>query len=333
MTDSRRGVAICIVTHNSGSDLAGCLASVARLDYAPLSAIVTDCASEDDSLSIVRDNAPPDLEIHTIPLPSNRGFAGGMNAALQASQAPYVVSLNPDARPSPEFVSRLIERLESHPDRRIGAVAGRLVRPAGAGPRELDACGMRLTPTWRHLDRGSGEPDRGQFSVPEQVFGATGAASLFLRRALDDVAVDGAFFADEFHSYREDAELAFRLRERGWEVHYEPRAVCEHRRSNLPDRRRSMSPDINFHSLKNRYLLRAYHQRAGNLLLTLVPTLWRDLLALVYVLLAERTSLRAYTWLWANRQSISRRRRLLVSRRTCRGRDIDRWFFRGSAPL
>jgi GT2 family glycosyltransferase len=333
VTDSRSRVAICIVTHNSGGYLAGCLESVAQLDYAPLSVILVDCASEDESLRIAREQAPPGLDMRIIPLTSNRGFAGGMNAALQANAMPYVLSLNPDARPSPDFVSRLVERLESHPERRVGAVAGRLVRPSGAGSRKLDACGMHLTLTWRHLDRGSGEADRGQLSAPEQVFGATGAASLFLRRALDDVAVEGAIFAEEFHSYREDAELAFRLGEREWEVLYEPRAVCEHRRLALPARRRALSAEINFHSLKNRYLLRAYHQRAGNFLLTLVPTLWRDLLALAYVLLAERTSLRAYSWLWAHRQSIRQRRRSLADRRTCHPRDIDRWFFRRGLRL
>ena len=109
------------------------------------------------------------------------------------------------------------------------------MRPAAPGePPLLDACGMRLAAAWRHLDRGSGEPDRGQLALPERVFGGTGAASLFRRAALDDVAVDGEVFDPRFHSFREDAELCFRLRERGWEVVYEPVAVCEHRRKSSP---------------------------------------------------------------------------------------------------
>src|SRR6185503_17460793 len=109
-------------------------------------------------------------------------------------------------------------------------------------PRRLDACGMRLTVTWRHLDRGSDQVDRGQLARPEQVFGGTGAATLFRRAALADVSIAGEIFAEEFHSFREDAELCFRLHERGWAVTYQPEAVCEHRRTNLPDRRRQMSP-------------------------------------------------------------------------------------------
>ena len=138
----------------------------------------------------------------------------------------------------------------------------------GGDAGKLDACGMVLSPTWRHFDRGSGEPIEGSWTQADRVFGATGAASLFRRQALEDVAIDGEIFLSEFHSFREDAELCFRFHERGWEVLYEPAALCEHRRYTLPSRRRRMPPHVNMHSLKNRYLLRLYHQNGVNLLLT-----------------------------------------------------------------
>jgi GT2 family glycosyltransferase len=191
---------------------------------------------------------------------------------------------------------------------------------------------MRLTLTWRHLDRGSGQQDRGQLERRQRVFGATGAASLFRRAALDDAAVDGEAFAAEFHSFREDAELAFRLRERGWEIIYEPAARADHRRANLPQRRASMPALVNLHSLKNRYLLRAYHQTGGNLMLTLVPALGRDLAALAWVLLRERGSLAAYTWLWRHRRFIRERRRRIQARRIVSASDIDGWFLRQALP-
>ena len=328
-----KAVVVCIVTYNSAADLTHCLESVGNLDYRPLSVMVVDCASTDDSVAIARDNAPAGLDFRVIPLDSNQGFAGGMNVALRETDAPYALTLNPDTSPASDFVTRLVECIETHPDHRIGAVTGRLVRPADGELRRIDACGMYLTPTWRHLDRGSGEIDRGQWTTSERVFGATAAAALFAREALDDIAIQSDFFAREFHSYREDAELCLRFCERQWEVLYEPLATCEHRRANTPRRRRAMAPEINYHSLKNRYLLRAYHQQPANLIMTLLPTLWRDLLAFGYAAAAERTSLRAYTWLWRNRSFIWQRRRLIASRRTCSPRDLNRWFFRRSSPL
>jgi len=201
------------------------------------------------------------------------------------------------------------------------------------GARRLDACGMRLTSNWRHLDRGSGEVDRGQLSRPEKVFGATGAASLFRREALDDAAVDGEVFDSRFHSFREDAELCFRLRERGWEVLYEPAALAEHRRFNLPERRSALPAFVNYHSLKNRYLLRIYHQTRANLLRTLLPTLVRDLAALGWVVLRERSSLAAYGWLWRHRAELLRRRRAIQARRTVPPWQVDRWFTVQGEPL
>lgn len=328
------GVAVCIVTHNSAADLPGCLESVAALQHRPLEIVVVDCASADGSAEAARRHAPPGLPFQSIPLGENRGFTGGMNAALAASSSPWVLTLNADARPAPDYVSRLLSLVAAHPEWRVGGVTGRLIRPAqGGSPPRLDACGMRLTRTWRHLDRGSGEEDHGQLALPERVFGATGAASLFRREALDDAAMEGEVFDTYFHSFREDAELCFRLRERGWEILYEPAAVAEHRRFNLPERRSGMPALVNYHSLKNRYLLRLYHQTGGNFRRTLLPTLVRDLMALAWVLLRERTSLPAYAWLWAHRGEILRRRRLLQARRTAPSSALDRWFFSAGEPL
>lgn len=330
-------VTVCIVTYNSAADLPGCLEAVGRLEHRPLEIVVVDCASADGSLDVARRHAPPGLPFQALGLGENRGFTGGMNAALAASRSPWVLALNADARPAPDFLVRLLDRAGAHPELRTGAVTGRLVRPPAAdGTRLLDACGMRLTRTWRHLDRGSGEPDRGQYRLPERVFGATGAACLYRREALDDAAIegeDGEVFDTCFHSFREDAELCFRLRERGWEILYEPAAVAEHRRLNLPERRSAMPAVVNYHSLKNRYLLRLYHQTAGNFLRTWLPALVRDLMALVWVLLRERTSLPAYGWLWAHRREILRRRRLIQGRRTVPPATLDRWFSTEGEPL
>jgi GT2 family glycosyltransferase len=327
-------VAVCIVAYNSAAELPGCLESLGRLEHRPLEIIVVDCASQDGSLDVARRHAPPGIPFQAIDLGENRGFTGGMNAALAASTAPWVLSLNADARPAPDYVSCLLACVGAHPELRVGALIGRLLRPPAAdGTRLLDACGMRLTRTWRHLDRGSGEVDRGQYLVAERVFGSSGAASLYRREALEDAAVDGEVFDTRFHSFREDAELCFRLRERGWEVLYEPAATAEHRRFNLPERRSAMPAMVNYHSLKNRYLLRLYHQTAGNLLRTLLPTLVRDLMAIAWVVLAERTSLPAYGWLWTHRREILRRRRQIQGRRTVPASAIDRWFTSEGEPL
>ncbi|MDX1997705.1 MAG: glycosyltransferase family 2 protein [Thermoanaerobaculia bacterium] len=327
--------AILIATYNAERDVADCLAAVAALSTRPLEVVWIDGGSTDRTAERVRAEAhrlaAAGIPFELVAEPENIGYAAAMNVGIRRTTAPWVLALNADARLAPDYVDRLLGRVEAHGDR-AGAATGRLLRFATAGERDrLDACGMYLVRAWRHFDRGSDEPDHGQFQTPARVFGATGAASLFGRRALEDVAVGpGHYFDELFHSYREDAELAFRLQERGWDVLYEPAAQARHRRFNLPQRRSAMSDLVNFHTLKNRYLLRAYHQTAGNFWRTLPWTLPRDVLAFGYVLLRERSSLPAYAWLLRNRRDILLRRKKIQSART---HSLEPWFNAESFPV
>ncbi len=333
-------VAICIVTYNDADDLSACLEAIVAQPHRPLQLIIVDCDSADESVAIAEAFDCDDLrsgrivkQVHA--LGTNRGFAGGMNFAFAQTEAPYVLTLNADVSLGADYIVRLLARagVSGGSGGEVGAVTGRLVRPSEPGQaRRLDACGMYLTRQWRHLDRGSAEIDEGQYAVAEQVFAGTGAATLYLRRALDDVAVDGEIFAEPFHSYREDAELGFRLQGRGWRTLYEPAAGAVHRRSVGSGQRRGVAAAINRSSLKNRYLLRIYHQSVGNFWRTLPWTLSRDLLALGWVLLAERSSLGAYAWLWRHRRDCWRRRRYIQQRRT-HPQFIEQWFRRPAMPL
>lgn len=358
-------VAILIVTHNEADDLPACFDHVADQTHRPLSVVVVDCASEDESLTVARSTRLAGIPITVVDAGANLGFAGGMNEALRHTTAPFVLTLNADAHLTPSFIATLLARARD-PAGRVGAVTGRLLRfPGPDGEQRIDACGMHLVASWRHLDRGAGDLDRGQLDTAEEVFGTTGAAALLARRALDDVrfpaelfpeapvpakdartpecarvgrdlerpspdGYPGPIFDPDFFTFREDAELCLRLQARGWRTIYEPAARALHRRANLPTRRRAMSPLINYHGVKNRYLLRIYHQTLGNFLRTLVPTLIRDVMVIGYVLLRERTSLPAFAWLWRHRRLLRARRQFVQHRRTA---SVERWFRHQALPL
>ncbi len=352
-THTQAVLAICTVTWNDAVNLPRFFEALAGLQGPPFRLIVVDNASTDGTVESLREHAgAASFPLRVIVLPENRGFAGGLNRALDSAFASdprpdWVLSLNADAWPTPDYAMRLIESFErfTSSERPVGAVTGRLLRanddrgPGGSCPggrsekRLIDACGMALTRSWRHVDRGSGQIDRGQYPATERVFGGSGAATLFLGAALRDAAVAGRVLDDDFHSYREDAELCFRLRERGWEVLYEPRARAVHGRVNLPRRRRQMSREVNFHSLKNRYLLQLYHRGLADLPRTLLGTSVRELGIVAYVLLREPSSLAAYAWLWRNRRRLLERRRMIRSRRRVPPRGTARWFGRTSLPI
>ncbi|MCB1007695.1 MAG: glycosyltransferase family 2 protein, partial [Acidobacteria bacterium] len=160
------------------------------------------------------------------------------------------------------------------------------------------------------------------------------AATLWSRAAVEDAALaPGELFDPRFHTYREDAELCFRLAERGWAVLYEPAARALHRRRVLPERRRALPDLVNLNSLRNRYLLRIYHQTAANFWRTLPWTAVRDLGALAWVVARERGSLAAYRWLWRERRALWERRRRIQERRSAPADELERWFRVDSLPL
>ncbi len=336
-------LAICTVTWNDAENLPRFFAALAALEGPAFRLIVVDNASTDGTLTSLREQAAAAaFPVEVIPLEQNTGFAAGLNRALDRAFAndpspDWVLSLNADAWPAPDCAARLIDSLRrfTRPGAPVGAATGRLLRDRGAdteGPPAIDACGMALTRSWRHVDRGSDQPDHGQYAVTERVFGGTGAATLFLSAALRDVAIDGRAFDEDFHSYREDAELCFRLQERGWQVLYEPRARAVHRRVNLARRRQRMSPEVNFHSLKNRYLLQYYHRTLADLPQTFLATAIRELGILAWVLLRERSSLAACGWLWRHRRRLRERRRLIRARRAVPAAAVAGWFGRSSLP-
>lgn len=306
MTD----VSIILVAYNVAPDLPLSLASARDQRGVESEILVVDNASSDGSASMARDVGP---DVRVLELPENVGFAAGMNAGIEASRGRYVLSLNPDCRLDPDYAATLVRALDADP--RAGSASGRIYRAEGPAltPTDLlDSAGIVFTASGRHFDRGSGLPAAGRFLRDEPVFGTTGAAGFYRREALESARISTGYFDSDFFLYREDADLAWRLRRLGWTCLYVPEAVAYHRRANLPERRRRMPALVNYHSVKNRFLLRINNQTPGELFRTLLPTLARDLVVLGACLTIERSSLPAFGWLWRNR------RRLLAKRREIR---------------
>jgi GT2 family glycosyltransferase len=178
----------------------------------------------------------------------------------------------------------------------------------------------------RHLDRGAEEIDRGQYDRLQYVFGATGAAAFFRRDFINDVSIEGEFFDEEFFAYREDADLAWRAQLMGWKCLYLPTAVAWHVRRVTPERRRNLPLSINWHSAKNRFLMR-WKNASGWLWRRLfLPVTWRDLMIFGYAIVRDRRLWSAVTYWWPARGSIRRKRAIIQSRRRVSDRDLLWWF-------
>ncbi|HSE63875.1 MAG TPA: glycosyltransferase family 2 protein [Thermoanaerobaculia bacterium] len=300
-------VSIIVVAHDSAADLPLALTSAVAQTGVSTEVLVVDNASRDASGAVAALYAP---RIRVLAMAKNLGFAGGMNAGIEATSGRYVLTLNPDCRLAPDFAATLVRRLDARPD--AGSASGRIWRGSGRElepTSRLDSTGIVFTASGRHFDRGSEQVGEGRYLEEEEVAGTTAAAGLYRREALESAKISTGYFDSDFFLYREDADLAWRLARLGWKCLYVPSAVAWHRRRNLPDRRRGQSAEANRHSVKNRFLLRINNQTREEMIRTLVPTLARDLVVLGACLTVERSSLPAFSWLWKNRRRLWAKRR------------------------
>lgn len=302
-------VSAIIVTWNSAAFLRRCLDGLRQQTYAPIELIHVDNASSDDSVALV------DGAARQIVNAENRGFAAAVNQGIAAAHGEYVLLLNPDAFLEPEYVENLVRALERAGET-FGMATGKLVRDGDE--KVIDTMGIRMTRTGRHLDIAEGEPS--------EVFGVSGAAAMYTRRFIDDVSIGGEFLDEDFHTYREDADVAWRGRLLGWRALCAHDAVGRHVRTVTPEKRRSLPASINMHSVKNRFLLRLKNEGLYLALRNAPFELARDVVAVAAVLTIERSSLPAFAWLWKNRRRILAKRREIQRRRRVSDRALASWF-------
>ena len=324
-------VSVIIVNWNHGEFLADCLDALLAQDYAPFDVTIVDNGSQDGSPAWVLDHYP-DIRLSTHAY--NRGFSWAFNWGVKNSVGDYVLSLNPDVVTSPGFLSEMVSVMQ-HADR-VGAVAPKLL--SAEDPALLDSTGLFVDRRRRPYDRGQGEADRDQYDSSQgaasqgtpQVFGACGAAALYRRTMLEEVALDGEYYDQDFFAYYEDADLAWRAQSCGWQCHYAPRAVATHVRGwgdalrlkgHAP--KESTGPRL---ALRNRYLMTVKNDRLIDFLVDLPRILAAEVPRLGYAAVTRPAVLLGLWDLIRALPSALRKRRLIQERRTVDPESVRRWF-------
>src|SRR5947207_8281889 len=318
-------VSVTIVTYNSGRFIKRCLESVLAQRYPYREIIVIDNNSQDGTVDILEQFEDRCTVVYN---DENAGFAAAQNQAIGISSGDWVLTLNPDVLLLPDFIQTLIDAAQIDP--RVGTVCGKLLTmtPRFEIPERpvVDSTGIYFNPMLRHLDRGSQEPDNGHYRQYEYVFGATAAAALYRRAMIEDVSLDGEFFDSDFFVYREDADVAWRAQLMGWRCLYAPYARGYHVRKVLPGNRRALPPEINMHSVKNRFLLRAKNISGDLYRRNWLSISVRDVLVVACCVVWEHTSLKAFWYLARNWKRVMAKRRLIQARRRVDDEYMAGWF-------
>ncbi len=208
---------VIIANWNGAKFLPRCLDALASQTFRDFQVIVVDDASTDGSAEGLESQLP---NVHVIKLERNLGFAAANNIGARAARGRWLAFLNNDAFPNPDWLGRLHEATQKHPE--FAVFASRLVQ--AEHPDRLDGAGDIYHVSglaWRRHHDQIAEQTVQQL---EQVFSPCGAAALYLR----EVFMQTGGFDEDFIAYHEDVDLGFRLRLQGFRCIYVPNAVVAH---------------------------------------------------------------------------------------------------------
>lgn len=307
--------AVGIIHYRAYDELGSCLASVKRQEIPPRWVRVVDSGGSPRRFAEAA-SAAPDMEWESI---ENRGYGYAANRLLEraASDAgcDYLLLLNPDVELDAGFAVAMLRALDADPAAALAG--GRLMRPGG---QYIDSAGIFLGRNRRPRDRAMEERDSGQYRQPEVIFGASGAALWLRTAAARDLAVAGEIFDEDFFTYHDETDLAWRAALLGWHALYVPDAGASHERGWKPGERFEIPVTIRRHSFKNHALQMIKNDRLGEFLRDLPLILGWELTRLLFVLLRDPAVLPAYLDIFRFLPRALRKRRIVQSRATGRVR-------------
>ena len=209
---------VIIVNWNSWGILSDCLEKLQSQTFENFNVMVVDNASD---APIPGDLIARYPDITLIQNQSNLGFAAANNQAIKLlNDTEWVVLLNPDAFPEPDWLEQLIHAAEKNSG--YAMFASRQLQDGNRNLLDGDGDVYHISGmVWRD---GHGRPLNEADHAPREIFSPCAAAALYRR----DVLLSVGGFDEDFFCYVEDVDLGFRLRLMGHRCLLVPNAVVHH---------------------------------------------------------------------------------------------------------
>jgi poly-beta-1,6-N-acetyl-D-glucosamine synthase len=204
------GLTLLVAAYNEECDIAQTLAYALDQEYpGPLSVIVIDDGSSDETVSIARGFARLDGRVRVMEVPHG-GKAAALNAGLRATRTPLVATIDADTLLMPDALRRVVSRMLLSPSDTVAVAGSVMVRNSRMNL-------VTAAQTWDYF-LGIGSIKRQQ-ALLQATLVAQGAFSVYDVEALR--AARG--WPD---CIGEDIVMTWALLERGGRTTYEPSAVA-----------------------------------------------------------------------------------------------------------
>lgn len=218
---------IVIPVFNKADLTKQCLTELARVtEDVSYEVIVVDNNSSDETAEFL-----PSLsgDIQVITNPENFGFAKACNQGAAVAKGKYVVFLNNDTIPRPDWLASLIREVDSHKD--VAVVGSKLLYPNNT----IQHAGVVISRTYGtpyHLFPGVSE-NFPAANTRRELQAVTAACMLVRKETFEKVAGFDEGFVNGF----EDIDLCLRIRQIGKKVVYQPKSCLYHLESQTAGRK------------------------------------------------------------------------------------------------
>lgn len=335
-------LSISLVAHNGERYLPFCLKSVLEQTFKDYELLIIDNGSTDGTVKLLKEEYP---QIKAVEHPENIGFARAHNQAIAWTKSDYLMLLNQDVILRHNYLENLISFLDQNPD--VAAISGKIFSwdfKKNVQTNIIDSLGLKILKSHRVVEIAQGELDKGQFNEPKEVFGVSGAAPVYRRFSLEQIKVRASgglkrdeYFDEDFFSYKEDVDLAFRLRLAGFKSIYLPTAVAYHDRSvkgkrDLSDKATRISREekdkmVKIYSYKNHLLMLIKNEFKRNFIKYFFPIIWFEFKKLIYIFFFERATLKGLKMFFKQKKKILQKRRYIVENiRKVGPEELGKWY-------
>ncbi len=205
-------VDIIVLNWNGAADTVRCVNKLIQQTFPYRSILVIDNGSVDDSPRALKHLEDHD-RVNLLLLPTNLGFVGGCNFAMQKSfnsGADYVWLFNNDAIPEPDALVQLVMAAEL--DSRIGLLSPLILEAEDHSLVQMGCGLLDLSQPGYQLTYDVGQAQAWQRDFPDRI--VLHGTALLVRRSLYQ-AIGG--FDDRFFAYWEDIDYSIRSSQAGYQ--------------------------------------------------------------------------------------------------------------------
>ena len=215
-------VYIILVNYNGYEDTNECVRSLKKTSYPNFKIIIVDNASTNDSLTYLKKSSK---DCRIIESKDNLGFAGGNNLGIEYALnngADYVMLLNNDTLVEPNFLDEMLNTVKGNA--KVGLVGCKIMYYP---KKDTIWYGGGYINWFKFIGvhYGLKEIDNGQCDREKEIDFMTGCCMLIKREVFEKTGL----LSDDYFMYFEDVDFCVKVKDSGYKIWYNPKAVIYHK--------------------------------------------------------------------------------------------------------